>query len=57
MLALKDECMHPVNGKPYIKTSTGGQDNSIEDLQVSQPQTLPASESIVFPEIQVVFDK
>ncbi|KAK2752801.1 hypothetical protein FQN55_005933 [Onygenales sp. PD_40] len=33
MLALKDSCIHPTHQKPYIKTSIGGRDNSIEGLQ------------------------
>lgn len=33
MLALKTKCVHPSTGKPYIKASTGGADNSIEGLQ------------------------
>jgi hypothetical protein len=34
MLALKDNCLHPLSQKPYIKSSLGGLDNSIEGLQV-----------------------
>ncbi|PGG97904.1 hypothetical protein GX51_07078 [Blastomyces parvus] len=33
MLALKDNCIHPTHQKPYIKTATGGKDNSPEGLQ------------------------
>ncbi|KAF7550409.1 hypothetical protein G7Z17_g5740 [Cylindrodendrum hubeiense] len=33
MLALKDHCLHPETGKPYILSSKGGRDNSIEGLQ------------------------
>ncbi|KAJ5364566.1 stress responsive A/B barrel domain protein [Penicillium cataractarum] len=33
MLALKDNCLHPLSQKPYIKSSFGGLDNSIEGLQ------------------------
>ncbi|KAK7413184.1 hypothetical protein QQX98_007908, partial [Neonectria punicea] len=33
MLALKDRCLHPSTGKPYIVLSKGGADNSIEGLQ------------------------
>ncbi|KAE8351488.1 stress responsive A/B barrel domain-containing protein [Aspergillus coremiiformis] len=33
MLALKDNCLHPSSQKPYIQTSSGGIDNSIEGLQ------------------------
>lgn len=36
MLALKDQCLHPSSQKPYIKASSGGADNSIEGIQVSQ---------------------
>lgn len=35
MLALKDTCIHPTTQKPYIKASSGGIDNSIEGIQVS----------------------
>ncbi|CRG85012.1 hypothetical protein PISL3812_02166 [Talaromyces islandicus] len=33
MLALKDNCIHPLSQQPYIKTSSGGLDHSIEGLQ------------------------
>lgn len=36
MLGLKDSCLHPSSQKPYIKASSGGIDNSIEGIQVSQ---------------------
>ena len=32
MLALKTNCIHPDTGKPYIKASSGGVNNSIEGL-------------------------
>lgn len=35
MLGLKDNCLHPSSSKPYIKTSSGGADNSPEGIQVS----------------------
>ena len=35
MFALKKSCIHPSTRYPYIKSITGGRDNSIEDLQVS----------------------
>ena len=34
MLALKDNCIHPTSKKPYIKSASGGTDNSPEGLQV-----------------------
>ena len=34
MLALKDSCIHPTSKKPYIKSASGGTDNSPEGLQV-----------------------
>ena len=34
MLALKDGCIHPTSKKPYIKSASGGTDNSPEGLQV-----------------------
>jgi hypothetical protein len=34
MLDLKESCIHPQSGKPYIKSLTGGKDNSIEGKQV-----------------------
>ncbi|KAF7562378.1 hypothetical protein G7046_g1735 [Stylonectria norvegica] len=33
MLGLKNKCIHPETGKPYIKSSIGGIDNSIEGMQ------------------------
>ncbi|KAI1083261.1 stress responsive A/B barrel domain-containing protein [Whalleya microplaca] len=33
MLALKETCLHPQTQKPYIKSLTGGKDNSKEGLQ------------------------
>lgn len=33
MLALKEKCVNPTTGKPYIVSSKGGLDNSIEGLQ------------------------
>ncbi|KAJ5832502.1 hypothetical protein N7474_000813 [Penicillium riverlandense] len=33
MLGLKDNCIHPSSQKPYIKSSSGGRDNSIEGAQ------------------------
>jgi len=36
MLALKDKCLHPETKKPYIKSSVGGVDKSIEGMQVSR---------------------
>ncbi|EAU38715.1 conserved hypothetical protein [Aspergillus terreus NIH2624] len=33
MLALKDKCIHPASQKPYIKSSSGGVDNSPEGMQ------------------------
>lgn len=34
MLALKDSCVHPTSQKPYIKSASGGTDNSPEGIQV-----------------------
>ncbi|OIW22808.1 hypothetical protein CONLIGDRAFT_650247 [Coniochaeta ligniaria NRRL 30616] len=33
MIALKDTCIDPITRKPYIRSMTGGRDNSIEGLQ------------------------
>ncbi|KAI1160191.1 stress responsive A/B barrel domain-containing protein [Nemania serpens] len=33
MLSLKDNCLHPTTQTPYIKSLTGGTDNSPEGLQ------------------------
>ncbi|KAB8236791.1 hypothetical protein ETB97_011302 [Aspergillus alliaceus] len=33
MLALRDNCLHPSSQKPYIRTSSGGRDNSPEGIQ------------------------
>jgi hypothetical protein len=35
--ALKEECLHSVTKEPYIKSITGGTDESKEGLQVSLP--------------------
>lgn len=35
MLALKDRCLNPATGKPYIKSFSGGKDNSPEGMSVS----------------------
>ncbi|KAL3459054.1 hypothetical protein BJX64DRAFT_291597 [Aspergillus heterothallicus] len=35
MLSLKDRCIHPSTGKPYIQAAIGGRDNSPEGAQVS----------------------
>ena len=37
MLDLKDKCLHPTTEKPYIRSSIGGRDNSIEGMQVGVP--------------------
>lgn len=34
MLDLKQRCIHPDTQKPYIVSSTGGQDCSVEEMQV-----------------------
>ena len=34
--ALKEECLHSVTKEPYIKSITGGTDDSKEGLQVSR---------------------
>ncbi|KAJ5356662.1 Dimeric alpha-beta barrel [Penicillium concentricum] len=33
MLALKDNCVHPTSQEPYIKSASGGKDNSPEGIQ------------------------
>ncbi|CAI7647928.1 unnamed protein product [Penicillium glandicola] len=33
MLVLKDNCVHPTSQKPYIKSASGGKDNSPEGIQ------------------------
>ncbi|KAF7375872.1 Stress responsive A/B barrel domain-containing protein [Mycena sanguinolenta] len=33
MLGLKERCIHPDSQRPYIKSLTGGKDNSSEGLQ------------------------
>lgn len=35
MLALAHTCLHPETQKPYLKSITGGKDNSIEGIQVA----------------------
>jgi hypothetical protein len=34
MLNLKEKCIHPETGKPYIVSSAGGKECSIEGMQV-----------------------
>lgn len=36
MLGLGEQCLHPSTGKPYIKSASGGKDNSPEGAQVSR---------------------
>ncbi|KAH8693803.1 hypothetical protein BGW36DRAFT_383767 [Talaromyces proteolyticus] len=33
VLALKDNCLHPITQKPYIKSFVGGKDHSPENAQ------------------------
>ncbi|KAE8163268.1 stress responsive A/B barrel domain-containing protein [Aspergillus tamarii] len=33
MLSLKDRCLHPSTGNPYIRSASGGKDNSPEGAQ------------------------
>ncbi|OJJ01913.1 hypothetical protein ASPVEDRAFT_83435 [Aspergillus versicolor CBS 583.65] len=33
MLSLRDRCLHPSTGKPYIQSASGGKDNSPEGTQ------------------------
>lgn len=33
MLGLRDKCVHPTTKAPYIRTSSGGRNNSIEDVK------------------------
>ncbi|OJJ59623.1 hypothetical protein ASPSYDRAFT_175609 [Aspergillus sydowii CBS 593.65] len=33
MLGLKEKCLHPSTGKPYIQSASGGKDNSPEEAQ------------------------
>ncbi|KAL3705788.1 hypothetical protein TMatcc_006797 [Talaromyces marneffei ATCC 18224] len=32
MLALKETCLHPETGTPYIQSCAGGRDNSVQGL-------------------------
>lgn len=32
--ALKDQCVHPIEGGPYVRSFKAGKDNSEEGLQV-----------------------
>lgn len=34
LVALKDNCIHPTSNNPYIKSASGGTDNSPEGFQV-----------------------
>lgn len=34
MLSLKENCIHPTSQAPYIKSLSGGLDNSKEGIQV-----------------------
>jgi hypothetical protein len=40
MLALSEKCLHPTSQKPYIKSFTGGKNNSPEGHAVCEPWTL-----------------
>lgn len=35
MLSLKEQCIHSVHQKPYIKSSKGGKECSVEGMQVT----------------------
>jgi len=48
MLALKDNCIHPSSQRPYIKSSIGGIDNSIEGIQVNLARYFPPKEKKKF---------
>lgn len=37
MLALRDKCIHPTSQKPYIKSFSGGKNNSPEGHSVCPP--------------------
>lgn len=39
MMALRTACVNPSSLQPYIKSLTGGKDNSPEGLQVSLQNT------------------
>jgi hypothetical protein len=43
MFALKDLCVHPTSGKPYVLSITGGTDNSIEGFSVSLAESIEAT--------------
>ncbi|KAG8405768.1 hypothetical protein J3458_021702 [Metarhizium acridum] len=44
MLGLRNKCLHPASKRPYIKSSMGGLDRSIEGCQVRRtcPRTSTA---------------
>ena len=37
MLALSEKCLHPTSQKPYIKSFSGGKNNSPEGHAVCEP--------------------
>jgi hypothetical protein len=41
MLALGEKCIHPTSQKPYIKSFTGGKNNSPEGHAVHKSRNLP----------------
>ena len=41
MLELKDQCIHPTSQKPYIRSFTGGKNNSPEGQAVCIPKHQP----------------
>lgn len=41
MRALRTKCVNPSSQKPYIKSLTGGKNNSIEAFKVRPPPSFP----------------
>ncbi|OQE94318.1 hypothetical protein PENNAL_c0004G05467 [Penicillium nalgiovense] len=51
MIALKDSCLHSTSQQPYIKSASGGKDNSPEGIQSLH---VPQIETIMFKAIRFI---
>lgn len=54
--ALKDQCVHPTEGGPYVRSFKAGKDNSEENLQV-YPILVPFISLIPTTRIHSLFQK
>ena len=53
MLRLQDKAVHPTTKKPYIKSASGGRDNSPEGLQVKRLACFASPISLLLMSVSV----